>query len=42
MPAGKQTVLICDKRDLLAIYAALKKSYNVLTASSGKKRCGAR
>jgi DNA-binding response OmpR family regulator len=35
---GKRTVLICDdEADLLAMYAAaLKKRYNVLTASSGK------
>lgn len=34
----KPTVLICDdEADLLAMYAAaLKKQYNVLTASSGK------
>lgn len=34
----KATVMICDdERDLLAMYtAALKKQYNVLTASSGK------
>jgi DNA-binding response OmpR family regulator len=35
---GRPTVLICDdEADLLAMYAvALKKHYNVLTASSGK------
>ena len=35
---GRPTVLICDDEpDLLAMYAvALKKHYNVLTASSGK------
>jgi DNA-binding response OmpR family regulator len=35
---GKRTVLICDDEpDLLAMYAAaLKKHYNVLTASSGR------
>lgn len=35
---GRPTVLICDDEpDLLTVYAAaLKKRYNVLTASSGK------
>jgi DNA-binding response OmpR family regulator len=35
---GRRTVLICDdEEDLLSIYAAaLKKQYNVVTASSGK------
>ena len=39
MQGGKRTVLICDdEADLLAIYAAaLKKHYNILTASSGKE-----
>ncbi|HXV45541.1 MAG TPA: response regulator [Nitrososphaera sp.] len=39
MPSAKRTVLICDdEADLLAIYAAaLKKSYNILTASTGKE-----
>lgn len=38
MMEGRPTVLICDdEADLLAMYAtALKKQYNVLTASSGK------
>jgi DNA-binding response OmpR family regulator len=39
MKGVKPTVLICDdEADLLAIYAAaLKKSYNILTASTGKE-----